>query len=608
MPRSLRIAAAQMGATNYADPREKTLGRMIALLEGAVAKGAQVVMFPETAFGTFFPRHLITDPVELDAFFEHGDIVTQPQTKPLFDRARELKVHICVGYAEKTDAGEAFNACIFYDGQLGALLSKYRKIHLPGDVEPFADPDALNQLEKRYFRPGDLGFQAFRVPGLVDEAEAAGQGDPIFGMMICNDRRWAESWRVLGLQGVEVVLCGYNTPGFAPHLYGTNGTPAATDTAASRAKALFHHHLVMQAYSYTNSCFSVCAARAGLDDGKYELIGGSCIVGPDGDIFAQASTEDDELVVADIDLDECKPGKMRTFDFERHRRIEHYGLITQQTGVVEPPRLTAGEATAAPVSTATTAQPARKIRILLVNPNSTASMTADCVALAAPTLPPDVELTGFTAPKPAPSAIESSFDNVMSAAAAARAVLPIAATHDAVLVACYSDHALIRMLREELNGQPVVGIMEASLAMARTLGARFGLVATSDRSCITHSDTIHSMGLSSICAGVASCKLGVLDLHADDDDAQNRVNQSVFAAAQSLVASGAEVLTLGCAGMTPLKLAVEAAVGPDVTVIDGVLAGVQHLSGIVRIKGRTAKTGAYKSSSATRKARGQDWI
>ncbi|CAK7243551.1 MAG: hypothetical protein STHCBS139747_005077 [Sporothrix thermara] len=608
MPRSFRIAAAQMGSTNYDDPREKTLGRMIALLDGAAAKGAQVVMFPETAFGTFFPRHLISDPVELDSFFEHGDVVTQPQTKPLFDRARELKVHLCVGYAEKTDAGEAFNACVFYDGQSGALLSKYRKIHLPGDVEPFADPDALNQLEKRYFRPGDLGFRAFRVPGLVDDAEAAAQGDPIFGMMICNDRRWAESWRVLGLQGVEVVLCGYNTPGFAPHLYGTNGTPAAADYAASRAKALFHHHLVMQAYSYANACFSVCAARAGLDDGKYELIGGSCIVGPDGDILAQASTEEDELVVADIDLDECKPGKTRTFDFKRHRRIEHYGLITQQTGVVEPPRLTAGGGQEEASRTTPATTPARKIRILLVNPNSTASMTADCVALAAPTLPADVELTGFTAPRPAPSAIESSFDNVMSAAAAARAVLPVAATHDAVLVACYSDHALIRMLREELHGQPVVGIMEASLAMARTLGARFGLVATSDRSCATHRDTIHSMGLSNLCAGVASCKLGVLDLHADSAEAQKRVNESVFAAAQSLVASGAEVLTLGCAGMTPLKLAVEAAVGPDVTVIDGVLAGVQHLSGIVRIGGRTAKIGAYKSSSATRKARGQDWI
>ena len=606
MARTFRIAAAQMGSTHYTDPREKTIGRMLKLLDEAVEKGAKVVVFPETAFGTFFPRHLISDTVELDSFFEHGDVVTQPQTKPLFDRAREHGVHISVGYAEKTDDGEAFNACVFYDGHSGALLSKYRKIHLPGDVEPFDDPEALNQLEKRYFRPGNLGFKAFRVPGLVDADEAKEHGDPIFGMMICNDRRWAESWRVLGLQGVEVVLCGYNTPGFAPHLYGSNGTAAASDYEASRAKALFHHRLVMQSYSYTNSCFSVSAARAGLDDGKYELIGGSCITGPDGDILAEATTEEDEVVVADIDLAECRPGKQRTFDFGRHRRVEHYGLITEQTGVVEPPRLDAP----APASVTATPPPgpAKKIRILLVNPNSTESMTADCVALARPTLPPDVELTGFTAPKPSPSAIESHFDNVMSAAAAARAVLPLAATHDAVLVACYSEHFLIKMLREELPGQPVCGIMEASLAVARTLGGRFGLVATSDRSRINHRDTIHNMGLSNFCAGIASCKLGVLDLHADDAEAQERVNKAVFKASQSLVDQGAEVLTLGCAGMLPLKIAVEKAVGPNVTVIDGVLAGVHHLAGIVRVGSRTSKIGMFRSTAVTRKARGQDWI
>ncbi|OAA61055.1 carbon-nitrogen hydrolase [Niveomyces insectorum RCEF 264] len=604
MARKICVAAAQMGSTNTADPREKTVDRMLKLMDEAAAKGAKVIVFPETAFTTFFPRFLIKDPVELDSYFEHGDIVTQPQTKPVFDRARTLGVSVYVGYAEKTDDGAAFNSCVYYDGPSGALLSKYRKVHLPGNVEPFSDPAAVNQLEKRYFRPGDLGFRAFRAPGLVDDAEAAAHGDPIFGMLICNDRRWAEAWRVLGLQGVEVVLCGYNTAGYAPHLRGTERRKGGDDPALVRQQALFHHKLVTQAHSYTNACFCVNAARAGLDDGKYDLISGSCITGPEGNILAEAATEGDEVVVAEIDLDDCKPGKARTFDFARHRRIEHYGPIAQQAGVVEPPRLGAS-------ATATTPATPKKIRILLVNPNSTASMTDACVALATPTL---AELTGFTAPRPAPSAIESHVDNVLSAAAAVRAVLPLAATHDAVLVVCYSDHALIRMLREELPGQPVVGIMEASLAAARTLGNRFGLVATSDRSRVVHEDTIRTMGLDGLCAGVASCKLGVLDLHAEGEGedaaaaAQAKVNAVVARAATSLVERGAEVLTLGCAGMTPLKTAVEAAVGPNVTVIDGVLAGVQFLSGLVRIGGRTAKNGTYRSSAATRKARGQDWI
>ncbi|KAH0429139.1 carbon-nitrogen hydrolase [Colletotrichum camelliae] len=597
-PRTLRVAAAQMGATHYGDERSKTLDRMIKLLEAAAAKGAQVVLFPEAAFTTFLPRHLINDPVELDAFFEKGDVSTQPQTKPLFDRAHQLGVDISVGFAEKADDGQTFNSCIYYHAKSGSILSKYRKIHLPGDFEPFADPEATNQLEKRYFKPGDLGFNAFRVPDLVESPPE--RGDPIFGMMICNDRRWAESWRTLGLQGVEVVLCGYNTAGFAPHLWGSS---ADMDPEVAREKAVFHHKLVMQAHSYTNACFSVSAARCGMDDGKYDLIGGSCITGPEGEIIAEASTTEDEVVYAEINLDECRPGKERTFDFARHRRVEHYSRITEQTGVVEPPKLGAQAVNGV---TNGSAVKDKKIRILLVNPNSTRAMTDACVAMVESQLPPDVVVTGFTAPRPSPSAIEGMFDNVMSAAAAARAVLPLAATHDAVLVACYSDHALIRMLREELPRQPVIGIMEASLFAARTLGGRFGLVAVSERSKVLHEDSIHHYGFSTSCAGVLSCKLGVLDLH---EKSQDEVMGIMANVGKRLVEeNGADVLLLGCAGMTPLKGAVEEAVGDEVQVVDGVLAGVHHLVGMVRMGGATAKRGVYKSSAAGRKARGQDWI
>ncbi|WQF89302.1 Putative carbon-nitrogen hydrolase, asp/Glu/hydantoin racemase [Colletotrichum destructivum] len=597
--RTLKVAAAQMGATNYTDARSKTLDRMLALLDDAAAKGAQLVLFPETAFTTFFPRHLINDPVELDSFFEHGDIVTQPQTKPLFDKATERGTDIAVGFAEKTDDGETFNSCVYFHAKSGSILSKYRKIHLPGDFEPFADPNATNQLEKRYFKPGDLGFNAFRVPDLVPSSPEQ-RGDPIFGMMICNDRRWAESWRVLGLQGVEVVFCGYNTAGFAPHLWGSS---ADMDPDEARSKALFHHKLVMQAHSYTNACFSISAARCGLDDGKYDLIGGSCITGPEGELIAEASTIEDEVVYAEINLDACRPGKERTFDFARHRRVEHYSCITEQTGVVEPPKLGPQGRT---LVNGVHGKKDKKIRVLLVNPNSTRAMTDACVAMVESQLPSDVIVTGFTAPRPSPSAIEGSFDNVMSAAAAARAVLPLAATHDAVLVACYSDHALIRMLREELPRQPVIGIMEASLFAARTLGGRFGLIAVSERSRVLHEDSIHHYGFSTSCAGVLSCGLGVLDLH---EKSQDEVMGIMANVGKRLVEEkGADVLLLGCAGMTPLKPAVEAAVGDDVQVVDGVLAGVHHLVGLVRMGGATAKRGVYKSSAAGRKARGQDWI
>jgi predicted amidohydrolase len=253
-------------------------------------------------------------------------------------------VDICVGFAEADpelgssrlamDGGDCFNTCIYYHAKSGSTLSKYRKIHLPGDFEPFENPDAVNQLEKRYFKPGNLGFEAFRVPDLMPyDIE---RGEPIFGMMICNDRRWSEAWRVLGLQGVEVVLCGYNTNAFAPEMWGKRKDG---DPVESEKLAVFHHQIVMQSHSYTNSCFSVSAARCGTDDGKFALIAGSCITDPDVRVIAERKTKNDEVIYAECDLDLCRPHKLRTFNFGKHRRIEHYGRITEQTGVIEPPHL-----------------------------------------------------------------------------------------------------------------------------------------------------------------------------------------------------------------------------------------------------------------------------
>jgi Asp/Glu/hydantoin racemase/predicted amidohydrolase len=611
MARKICIAAAQMGATHLKDDRQKTLNRMLTLLDSAASQGAEVVLFPETAFTTFFPRHLINDPDELSSFFEHGEVTNSPNAKPLFDKARALGVDISVGFAESTNGGERFNSCVYYHAKSGSILSKYRKIHLPGDFEPFAHPNATNQLEKRYFKPGNLGFNAFRIPDLANNSE------PIFGMMICNDRRWPEAWRCLGLQGVEVVLCGYNTAGYAPHLWGSD---TKQDPKDAEETAVFHHKLVMQANSYMNATFSVCAARCGMDDGRYSLIGASCIVDPEGKILAEAKTKDDEVILAHCDLELCKQGKTRTFDFARHRRTEHYSRIVEQTGVIEPPHLTStsngipngtnGAHSATEIAADGTISGAlisrKPIRILLINPNATPTMTANCLNMVQPTLPPDVEVTGFTAPYPAPTAIEGNVDNILSSAASFRAIIPLQERegYDAMLVACYSDHALIRMLREEFDC-PVIGIMEASLFAARTLGGRFGIVATSKRSKIIHEDAVRHYGMEGFCGGVEACEIGVLDLERKPRDEMLNVMQDV---AKLLVANGAEVLTLGCAGMTDRKLAVEEAVGPDVQVVDGVVAGVQHLSGLVRMGGRTAKVGMYMSSATGRKKRGQEYV
>jgi predicted amidohydrolase len=151
------------------------------------------------------------------------------------------------------------------------------------------------------------------------------------GMMICNDRRWPEAWRVLGLQGVELVCIGYNSAAYDP-----NG--GISEDAALRT---FHSKLVTQANAYMNATWAISVAKAGNEDGS-GLIGGSCIVDPNGRIVAEAQTLADEIVVADLDLDLCRQGKDKMFNFAAHRRPEQYAAITERAGVIEPATLDAG--------------------------------------------------------------------------------------------------------------------------------------------------------------------------------------------------------------------------------------------------------------------------
>ena len=143
-------------------------------------------------------------------------------------------------------------------------------------------------------------------------------------MLICNDRRWPEAFRELGLQGVELVTLGYNTP--------TTNSQRPDEKTELR---VFHSDLSMQAGAYQNSCWVVGVAKAGVEDG-HPLFGGSIIVDPNGQVVARARTDGDELLVHACDMDAATFGKKTMFDFKRHRRVEHYGRITGQTGIVYP--------------------------------------------------------------------------------------------------------------------------------------------------------------------------------------------------------------------------------------------------------------------------------
>ena len=312
MARILPLAGAQTGPIQRADPRARTLDRLIALLEQAARAGARLVVFPELALTTFFPRWLLSD-AERDAFFERD--MPNPGCQALFDRARELSVGFYLGFAELTAEGHRFNTAIT-TGPDGVILGKYRKVHLPGSVEP-RPGERFQQLEKRYFDYGNLGFPAFRGP--------AEWHRPVLGMLVCNDRRWPEAWRCYGLQGVELMLMGYNSAAYDPN--GGTGESAELRT--------FHSTLAVQANAYMNASWAISVAKAGVEDGA-GLIGGSCIVGPDGLVAAQAQTLGDELILAECDLDACRQGQEKMFNFAHHRRPGHYRRIVEQVGA-EPP-------------------------------------------------------------------------------------------------------------------------------------------------------------------------------------------------------------------------------------------------------------------------------
>jgi predicted amidohydrolase len=160
--------------------------------------------------------------------------------------------------------------------------------------------------------PGNLGFGVWRGFGGV------------MGMCICNDRRWPETYRVMGLQGVEMVMLGYNTP------FDHTGHPDIDGLTS------FHNHLSMQAGAYQNGTWVIGTAKCGTEEGS-RMVGQSAIIAPSGEILAQAVSLEDEVITARCDLDLGKRYRETIFNFAKHREPEAYRLIVERKGAIPPP-------------------------------------------------------------------------------------------------------------------------------------------------------------------------------------------------------------------------------------------------------------------------------
>ncbi len=305
--RFLDLAVAQMGPVHLADSRPSVVARLVAMLREARGRGARFVVFPELALTTFFPRYWMPEAEAHERFFERN--LPGPETQPLFDEARRLGVGFYLGYAELTHEGRGFNSAVIV-GQDGAIRGRYRKIHLPGhaDHKPGAP---FQHLEKKFFEVGDLGFRAFDTDGVR------------MGMCLCNDRRWPETYRVMALQGAEVVVLGYNTPSVNIHW----DEPAHLRTTT--------HLISLQANAYQNGIWVAAAAKCGAEDGHH-MIGSSVIVAPSGEIVARTTSEEDEVICVRADLSLGEHFREHVFNFAKHRRPEHYRLIVERTGAGDP--------------------------------------------------------------------------------------------------------------------------------------------------------------------------------------------------------------------------------------------------------------------------------
>jgi allantoin racemase len=226
------------------------------------------------------------------------------------------------------------------------------------------------------------------------------------------------------------------------------------------------------------------------------------------------------------------------------------------------------------------------MRILLINPNTSQSFTDKIQAIADQYALPTTQAVAVN-PAYGPRSIESVYDELLSSAGTLEIALEQKDSFDAFVIACYSDHPTVYALRE-VTGKPVVGIAEASIYVACMLGYKFSIVTTNDAWEPLLWDAVKHYGLAERCASVRTTGMAVLALEESERATEALIEQ---AAKKAIHEDGAEVICLGCAGMSGLDKHLEERLG--VPVVDGVVAALKVLEGLVSYGIRTSQYRAY---------------
>jgi allantoin racemase len=235
------------------------------------------------------------------------------------------------------------------------------------------------------------------------------------------------------------------------------------------------------------------------------------------------------------------------------------------------------------------------VRIVVTNCNTTQEMTEEIVRGARAAAGPGTTVTGLT-PAWGPESAEGWLDSYLSAAAVLDTLRTYEEPYDAVVMAGFGEHG--REGARELVEVPVVDITEAAAHLACMLGRRYGVVTTLDRTCGQIEDSLDTAGVGRNCVAVVGTGLGVLEL---GDSA--RTEEAFVRAAERARDAGAEVLVLGCAGMTGLQRAVGEKLG--LPVVDGVGAAVKLAESLVSLGLTTSRAGSYAKPLPKRREWGE---
>ena len=291
MSQKFQVGLVQMAMS--ADPQEN-VEKAAARVADAARKGAQVVCLPELYRSPYFCQK------EDAALFDLAETVPGPSTERLAKVAREHGVAVVVPIFERRAPGLYHNSAVILDAD-GRTAGLYRKMHIPDDPAFY---------EKFYFTPGDLGFRAFDTRhGRI-------------GTLICWDQWYPEGARLTALQGATILF--YPTAiGWHPHEKAQHG---AAQRDAWRT--------IQRGHAIANGCWVAAVNRVGHEkqvpgEAGLEFWGTTFLCDPFGVVVAEASTDQEEILVAEVDVARMEEVR-RGWPFLRDRRIDAYGDVQKR--------------------------------------------------------------------------------------------------------------------------------------------------------------------------------------------------------------------------------------------------------------------------------------